>query len=86
MKFRDLRIGQHFRFTGENRSWDRAAKKTSGRCYVWADKTTRSRACLLKGQVGTVNVEVVGGRVRRPGMRKGRKRGWNPRSRSYYGV
>jgi len=44
MKFRDLSVGQHFKF--DNRLSDRysstsftsTAKKVSSRCYVWAGK------------------------------------------------
>jgi len=84
IRFRDLKIGDHFRFA-ESTSFFRTAKKITSRCYVWADARVfvrakgggwRDRAGVLRSCVGTVNVKVEptgrGSPVRR---RRGRGRG-----------
>lgn len=79
-KFKDLKVGQHFQFPGERRSFHNVAKKTSTRCYVWAARQYPSggssgRVCMLKSRVGTTSVTVVAGRQRSTRVRRGRKRG-----------
>jgi len=86
MKFRDLKIGEHFKF--ESGIWNKTAKKTTSRCYVWANKKAivkgkgrqayiaASRAGLLGSCVGSLNVGVKPtGRSSPVKRRKGRGRG-----------
>lgn len=89
-KFRDLKLGQHFRFPAGG-SFDRIAKKVTSRCYVWADARAhhkvvgrgrsahfvgRPRAGVVSGCVGTINVRVEPtSRASPVKRRKGRGRG-----------
>lgn len=87
-RFRDLKLGQHFKFAGGS-GFSNVAKKISERCYVWSGKMAvvrgkgrsayiaGSRVGLMKACVGMVDVLVEPKGQRKATPRRGRKR---PRS------
>jgi hypothetical protein len=54
MKFRDLKIGDRFIFTGSG--FSHTCTKTSARTYTWVGGVNGE---TLKTKVGTINVKVV---------------------------
>jgi len=88
MKFRDLPIGAHFKFSPGVWSFSRVVKKVSNRCYVYAERKNhtvklphgwhknRWRHGLMKACVGSTNVGVQPTGRRSPlKKRQGRGRG-----------
>ena len=89
IRFKDLKIGQHFTFDNGVSTFSSRCKKISSKCYVWSGKKAVaagpgngpggkrwvSRVGMMKGCVGTVNVAVKPGKLRRSKPRRGKRRG-----------